>query len=104
MYLFIDGFIDLYIMYLYIYIFIFTLWYDVSHAMGFRGWGRNSTKYPSLTHSLCYTINLRIKPGLNTFFPYIRSLTSLSHCSKSCHCFSVRIRGEVQRREYVQLL
>ena len=49
MYLFIDGFIDLYIMYLYIYIFIFTLWYDVSHAMGFRGWGRNSIKNHSLT-------------------------------------------------------
>ena len=54
----------------------------------------------SLTHSLCQTINLCIKPGLNTFFPYLPSLTSLSHCSKSCHCLSVRIWGEVQRREY----
>ena len=31
---------------------IFTSWYDVSHAMGFRGWGRNSIKNHSLTHSL----------------------------------------------------
>ena len=31
---------------------LFTSWYDVSHAMGFRGWGRNSIKNHSLTHSL----------------------------------------------------
>ena len=28
---------------------IFTSWYDVSHAMGFRVWGRNSIKNHSLT-------------------------------------------------------
>ena len=56
----------------------------------------------SLTHSLCQTINLCIKPGLNTFFPYLPSLASLSHCSKSFHCLSVRIWGEVERRKYIQ--
>ena len=28
---------------------VFTSWYDVSHAMGFRVWGRNSIKNHSLT-------------------------------------------------------
>ena len=31
---------------------IFTSWYDVSHAMGFRGWERSSIKNHPLTHSL----------------------------------------------------
>ena len=35
---------------------IFTSWYDVSHAMGFRGWGRNSIKNHSLTHSLTHFV------------------------------------------------
>ena len=43
--------------------FLFTSWYDVSHAMGFRGWGRNSIENHSLT---LLEINLCIKPGLNT--------------------------------------
>ena len=45
---------------------IFTSWYDVSHAMGFRVWGRNSIKNHSLT---LLDINLCIKPGLDTFSP-----------------------------------
>ena len=43
---------------------IFTSWYDVSHAVGFRVWGRNSIKNHSLT---LLDINLCIKPGLNKF-------------------------------------
>ena len=39
-------------------------------------------------------IQLKItQPGLNTFFPYLPSLISLSHCSKSFCCLSVRIWG-----------
>ena len=43
---------------------LFTSWYDVSHAMRFRVWGRNSIKSHSLT---LLDINLCNKPGLNTF-------------------------------------
>ena len=31
-----------------IFFFLFTSWYDVSHALGFRVWGRNSIKNHSL--------------------------------------------------------
>ena len=68
---------------------IFTSWYDVSHAMGFRVWVRNSIK----NHLLCETINLCIKPGLNQVLPYLPSPTSLSHCSELLHCVSARIWG-----------
>ena len=55
-----------------LYVVLFTSWYDVSHALGFRGWGRNSIKNHSLTHSLS-------------------PLPDKSHCSKSCYCLRVRI-------------
>ena len=45
---------------------MFTSWYDVSHAIGFRVWGRNSIKNHSLT---LLDISVGIKPGLNTFSP-----------------------------------
>ena len=51
--------------------FFFTSRYDVSHAMGFRVWVRNSIK----SHSLALLdINLCIKPGLNTFSPPSRQV------------------------------
>ena len=34
---------------------IFTSWYDVSHAMGFRGWGEIQLK---ITHSLTHSLTL----------------------------------------------
>ena len=43
-------------------LFLFTSWYDVSHAMGFRGWGEIQLKIThSLTHfvrQLIYALNL----------------------------------------------
>ena len=45
---------------------VFTSWYDVSHAMGFRVWGRTLIKNHSFT---LLDINLCIKHGLNTFSP-----------------------------------
>ena len=45
---------------------VFISWYDASHAMGFRVWGRNSIKNHSLT---LLDINFFIKSGLNTFSP-----------------------------------
>ena len=52
---------------------IFTSFYDVSHAMGFRVWGRNSIK----NHSL-------------TLLDNISPPQQVSHCSKSRHCLNVR--------------
>ena len=68
--------------------------------MGFRGWGRNSIKNHSLTHSLTHFVRQLIyalKPGLNTFFPYLPSLTSLivqSHAIVSGYVFGGRYKGE----------
>ena len=45
--------------------FFFTSGYDVSHAMGFRVWGRNSIKNRLLT---LLDINLCIKSGIAHFF------------------------------------
>ena len=57
--------------------FFFTSGYDVSHAMGFRVWGRNSIKNRLLT---LLDINLCIKSGIAFFFsPSPTSLPVQSH-------------------------
>jgi len=74
---------------------LFTSRNDVSHAMGFRVWGRNSIKNHSLT---LLDINLCIKSGLNTsFLPLADKFT----CSKSRCTY---IWGLEQRRECAELL
>ena len=65
---------------------IFTSWYDVSHAMGFWGWGRNSIKNHSLTHSLCLdqTRFSHISP------PWQVCLTVQSHANLLSQCTYLR--------------